>query len=35
MRRAPEHGEHTERVLQELGYDWDQIGALMEAGVIP
>jgi crotonobetainyl-CoA:carnitine CoA-transferase CaiB-like acyl-CoA transferase len=35
MRRAPEHGEHTENVLLELGYDWDQISALMDAGVIP
>jgi crotonobetainyl-CoA:carnitine CoA-transferase CaiB-like acyl-CoA transferase len=35
MRRAPEHGEHTESVLEELGYDWDQIGALLEAGIIP
>jgi crotonobetainyl-CoA:carnitine CoA-transferase CaiB-like acyl-CoA transferase len=35
LRRAPEHGEHTEMVLQELGYSWEQIGALAEAGVIP
>ncbi len=35
LRRAPEHGEHTEALLQELGYDWDQISKLMEDGVIP
>jgi crotonobetainyl-CoA:carnitine CoA-transferase CaiB-like acyl-CoA transferase len=35
LRRAPEHGEHTEMVLQELGYSWEQIGALAEGGVIP
>ncbi|OBK70766.1 CaiB/BaiF CoA-transferase family protein [Mycobacterium sp. 1274761.0] len=35
LRRAPEHGEHTEAVLVELGYEWDRIGALVDAGVIP
>ena len=35
LRRAPEHGEHTEAVLLELGYSWDDIAALGEAGVIP
>jgi crotonobetainyl-CoA:carnitine CoA-transferase CaiB-like acyl-CoA transferase len=35
LRRAPEHGEHTELVLQELGYSWDDIGRLQAAGVIP
>jgi len=35
LRRAPEHGEHTETVLLELGYTWEQIGALSDAGVIP
>jgi crotonobetainyl-CoA:carnitine CoA-transferase CaiB-like acyl-CoA transferase len=35
LRRAPEHGEHTEAVLGELGYDWDRIGALADTGVIP
>lgn len=33
--RAPEHGEHTESILTELGYDWDAINALKDAGAIP
>jgi crotonobetainyl-CoA:carnitine CoA-transferase CaiB-like acyl-CoA transferase len=32
---APECGQHTEDVLLELGYDWEQIGALKERGAIP
>ena len=32
--RAPEHGEHTELVMMELGYDWDQIAAMKESGAI-
>lgn len=35
LRRAPEHGEHTEAMLLELGFTWEQISALAEAGVIP
>ena len=35
LRRAPEHGEHTEQVLLELGYSWDDIAALGEAAAIP
>jgi len=30
---APELGQHTEEVLQELGYSWEQIGALRERGL--
>ena len=33
--RAPEHGEHTESVLTELlGYSWEEIDQLREAGAI-
>lgn len=35
LQRAPEHGEHTETILAELGYTWDDISKLQEAGVIP
>jgi len=34
LRRAPEHGEDTEAVLTELGYEWDEIIRLKEAGVV-
>ncbi len=32
---APELGQHTEEVLLELGYEWEQIAALKEKGAIP
>jgi crotonobetainyl-CoA:carnitine CoA-transferase CaiB-like acyl-CoA transferase len=32
--RPPELGEHTEEVLLELGYTWDDIGELREGGAI-
>jgi crotonobetainyl-CoA:carnitine CoA-transferase CaiB-like acyl-CoA transferase len=32
---APESGEHTEAILIELGYTWEQIAALKERGTIP
>lgn len=31
---APELGQHTEEVLLELGYTWDDLGKLREAGAI-
>lgn len=31
---APELGQHTEQVLLEAGYSWEQIAALKDAGVI-
>ncbi|HWP67289.1 MAG TPA: CoA transferase [Candidatus Limnocylindria bacterium] len=31
---APEMGQHTEEVLLSLGFDWDQLAALKEAGAI-
>ncbi len=34
-RSAPDLGEHTELVLEELGYDWDAISRMKTDGVIP
>ena len=34
VERAPEHGEHTELLLMDLGYDWDQLTAMKESGAI-
>ena len=31
---APEHGAHTELVLLEMGFSWDDIAGLKEAGVV-
>jgi crotonobetainyl-CoA:carnitine CoA-transferase CaiB-like acyl-CoA transferase len=32
--RAPEHGEHTELVLMELGYGWDAIEQMKGSGAV-
>jgi crotonobetainyl-CoA:carnitine CoA-transferase CaiB-like acyl-CoA transferase len=34
LQHAPEHGQHTEEILLELGRTWDDIIALKEAGVV-
>jgi len=31
---APEHGQHTEEILLELGLDWDQIIAHKDSGAV-
>ena len=34
LRPAPEHGEHTEAILLDLGYSWEQIAELRELKAI-
>jgi crotonobetainyl-CoA:carnitine CoA-transferase CaiB-like acyl-CoA transferase len=34
LTRAPDHGEHTEMVLMDLGVSWERLEALKGAGVI-
>jgi crotonobetainyl-CoA:carnitine CoA-transferase CaiB-like acyl-CoA transferase len=34
LRRAPEHGEDTETILVDLGYDWDEIIRFKEGRVV-
>jgi crotonobetainyl-CoA:carnitine CoA-transferase CaiB-like acyl-CoA transferase len=35
LRRGPQHGQETELLLVELGFDWDAIARLKRNGVIP
>jgi crotonobetainyl-CoA:carnitine CoA-transferase CaiB-like acyl-CoA transferase len=32
--RSPEHGEHTEQIMLEFGYDWGQIAAAKDSGAV-
>jgi crotonobetainyl-CoA:carnitine CoA-transferase CaiB-like acyl-CoA transferase len=32
--RAPEHGEQTEQILLEMGFEWDEIATLKDQGAI-
>ncbi len=34
LTRAPDHGEHTEEILLELGRDWVDIAHLKEIGAV-
>ena len=34
LERSPEHGEQTEAILLQLGYDWPEIIALKESGTV-
>jgi crotonobetainyl-CoA:carnitine CoA-transferase CaiB-like acyl-CoA transferase len=31
---APEHGQHTEELMLEMGYTWDDIIAFKESGAV-
>ncbi len=33
-RPAPEHGQHAEEVLLELGYSWEEIATLRDSGAV-
>ncbi|MGH9577644.1 MAG: hypothetical protein ACRD3R_09410, partial [Terriglobales bacterium] len=33
-RPGPEHGQHTEEVMLDLGYSWDDIASLRESGAV-
>ena len=31
---APEYGQHSEEILLELGFSWEEIAAMREAGAV-
>jgi crotonobetainyl-CoA:carnitine CoA-transferase CaiB-like acyl-CoA transferase len=31
---APEYGQHSEEILLELGYSWEEIATMREAGAV-
>ena len=34
LRKGPEHAQHTEEILLEMGLDWERIATLKELGAI-
>ncbi|MBW2389170.1 MAG: CoA transferase [Deltaproteobacteria bacterium] len=34
LRKGPEHAQHTEEILLEMGLDWERIAALKELGAV-
>ena len=34
LRKGPEHAQHTEEILLEMGMEWERIAALKEAGTV-
>ena len=34
LRKGPEHAQHTEEILLEMGFDWDRIASLKQKGAI-
>ena len=34
LSKGPEHAQHTEEILLEMGLDWDRIAALKQSGAV-